>query len=326
MTNPATPPVFLVLGRTGQIGYELSRRLGTLGVVVAPTRKEVDLLACDSVRDILDRVKPSAVINAAAFTSVERAEVVPQLCARLNTDAPAFIAAECKRMGSVFVHFSTDYVFDGCKGTPYVETDEARPLCVYGMTKLAGEQAVVSEGGKHLVFRTSWVYATRGRNFPATVVQLAQERDDLAVVNDQTGAPTSAAAVADGVCGVLARIFEGSAALDASESAWGIYHMTADGSTTWFDFAKTILSEDPRMAVVARRCRGVRAITSAEHHSKVRRPAYSVLCNDKLAKQFGVRLPTWEAQWRATVDALGVMPSPEPDAATASPLPDPWIA
>lgn len=326
MTNPATPPVFLVLGRTGQIGYELSRRLGALGIVVAPTRKEVDLLACDSVRDILDRVKPAVVINAAAFTSVERAELVPQLCARLNTDAPAFIAAECKRAGSLFVHFSTDYVFDGCKGTPYVETDDARPLCVYGMTKLAGEQAVVAEGGRHLVFRTSWVYATRGRNFPATVVQLAQERDDLAVVNDQTGAPTSAAAIADGVGAVLARVFERPTALDPADSAWGIYHMTADGSTTWYDFANTILNEDPRMAVVARRCRSIRAITTAEHQSKVRRPAYSVLCNDKLAKQFGVRLASWEAQWRATVDALGVTPSSEPDARVALPQLDPWIA
>jgi len=326
MTNPAIPPVFLVLGRTGQIGYELSRRLGALGVVVAPTRKEVDLLACDSVRNILDRVKPAAVVNAAAFTSVERAELVPQLCARLNADAPAFIAAECKRAGSVFVHFSTDYVFDGCKGTPYVETDEARPLCVYGATKLAGEQAVVAEGGKHLVFRTSWVYATRGRNFPATVVRLAQERDDLAVVNDQTGAPTSAAAIADGVCAVLARILDPASPADASDAAWGLYHMTADGSTTWYDFAKTILNEDPRMAIAERRCRAVRAITSAEHQSKVRRPAYSVLCNDKLARQFGVRLPAWEAQWRATVDALGVIPSPEPGATAVSPQLDPWIA
>ena len=225
----------------------------------------------------------------------------------------------------MFVHFSTDYVFDGCKRTPYVETDEARPLSVYGSTKLAGERAVIAEGGKHLVFRTSWVYATRGRNFPATVVQLALERDDLAIVNDQTGAPTSAAAIADGVCAVLTRIFHGPPR-DADDAAWGVYHMTADGSCTWFDFAKAILNDDPRASVTGRRCRDIRPITTAEHQSKVQRPAYSVLCNDKLAKQFGVRLPVWEAQWRATVDALSVRSMPEPDAAAALPQLDPWIA
>lgn len=326
MVNPAAPPVFLVLGRTGQIGYELARRLGALGVVVAPTRKDVDLLAPDSVRDVLERVKPSVVINAAGFTSVERAEVVPQLCSRLNVDAPAFIAAECRRSDALFVHFSTDYVFDGCKRTPYVETDDARPLSVYGTTKLAGERAVMAEGGKHLVFRTSWVYAARGRNFPSTVVQLAQERDDLAIVNDQTGAPTSAPAVADGVCSVLTTIFRGPTPLDANDSAWGVYHMTADGSCTWYDFAKAILNEDPRASATGRRCRHIRPITTAEHQSRVQRPAYSVLCNDKLARQFGVRLPPWEAQWRATVDALSVTPAPERDAATGAPQLDPWIA
>lgn len=291
-------PTILVIGGTGQIGYELVRELAALGTVVAPARTELELLSAASIRDVIGRVRPAIVVNAAGYTSVDSAESEREVCAVLNADAPTHIAAECKRLGAVLVQFSTDYVFDGAKRTPYVETDVPRPLSVYGKTKLAGEEAIVACGGAHLIFRTSWVYSARGRNFPLSMLRLAREREELSVVNDQVGTPTSAAAIAAATVDVL-RVLAAGDLRENSGAAAGVYHMTAGGSTTWYEFARTILADDPRRDEQV--CRAVLPITSAEYPTAARRPAYSVLDNTKLNERFGVRLPTWQEQWSAIV-------------------------
>lgn len=287
----------LVVGGTGQIGQELVRELAALGRVVAPARAELELLSAASIRDVLSRVQPAIVVNAAGYTAVDSAESERELCAAINADAPALLAAECERLGAVFVHYSTDYVFDGAKPTPYVETDAPAPLNVYGQTKLAGEAAVAATGGANLVFRTSWIYSARGRNFPLSILRLARERDELSIVNDQVGAPTSAAAIAAGTLGVLrALIADGTGDLrERGEAAAGVYHMTAGGSTSWFEFARTILADDPRRDEQV--CRAIVPITSVEYPAPASRPAYSLLDNTKLFERFGIALPSWRSQW-----------------------------
>ena len=236
-------------------------------------------------------IQPAVVVNAAAYTNVDRAESEPELCAQVNADAPAVLADECRKLGAMFLHFSTDYVFDGTKRMPYAETDEPRPLGVYARTKRDGEAAIVAAGGAFMIVRTSWVYGLHGRNFPTTVLRLAREREELAVVDDQTGAPTSASAVSSGVGQVLRSLARGRDTRAAFEAAAGIYHMTAAGATTWYDFARRILADDPRSTEQI--CRAVRPISTAQYPTPAPRPAYSVLDNTKLAARFGVQLPSW---------------------------------
>jgi dTDP-4-dehydrorhamnose reductase len=295
-------PAVLVFGGTGQIGHELVRELRSLGPVTAPTRQDVDLEQLDAVREVVRRVRPTIVVNAAAYTAVDAAESNLDACMRLNAQLPELLARESRRADALLVHFSTDYVFDGSKRAPYVETDAPNPLGVYGASKLAGEGAVASAEGAHLIFRTSWVYAARGRNFPLTVLRLARERDEVRVVNDQIGAPTSAPAIADGVCRVLRSLWAGHDPRGESLAASGIYHMTAGGSTTWFDFAKVILADDP--AIGGQTVRDVRPISTAEYPTAARRPPYSVLDNAKLADQFDVRLSSWREQWELVAREL----------------------
>lgn len=291
-------PAVLVLGGTGQIGYEVVRALAWVGPVAAPTRRDADLEQPDVVRALVRRVKPTVVVNAAGYTAVDAAESDVERCNRLNVALPELLAEECRRIGALLVHFSSDYVFDGAKRTPYVETDQANPLSVYGASKLAGENSVVGAGGTHLVFRTSWVYAARGRNFPLTILRLARERAELRVVNDQIGAPTSAPAIAAAVSDVLRAVHES----PDREVAAGAYHLSASGSTTWFEFAQTVLADDPHVGEQV--CRSLVPIRTAELPTAARRPAYSVLDNTKLGERFGVRLAPWLDQWKAVAGQL----------------------
>jgi dTDP-4-dehydrorhamnose reductase len=302
--STAADPVILLTGGNGQVGYELARQLTALGRVVAPSRSELDLLDAPSIRDLIRSVRPAIVVNAAAHTMVDGAEAEPDLCARINADAPATMAAECHRLDALMIHLSTDYVFDGLKPWPYVETDATAPLGVYGRTKLAGEEAVTSAGTAHLTFRTAWVYSARGRNFVLTMLRLAREREELSVVGDQRGAPTSASAVALGVTRVLRQLLAASDFRKESRAASGVYHMTAAGATTWFDFARTILSDDPH--ATEQRCRVIRPVQSADYPTAARRPANSVLDNSKLVDRFGVRLAPWTEQWRMFAQQLRV--------------------
>ncbi len=300
-------PTILLTGKTGQLGSELNRLLPKLGEVIAPDRKELDLLDPEKIRQIMRDAKPQLIVNAAAYTAVDAAETDQANALAVNAEVPRLLAVEAKKIGAVVVHFSTDYIFDGSKKAPYVETDPPNPLNAYGRTKLAGEQAIRDSGAAHLIFRTSWVYATHGRNFLLTILRLATEREELKIVHDQVGAPTCAFDLAEATTRMLAGIIAGTKRQFHIPEVSGIYHMTAAGQTTWYEFAKAILEEARRAPqdlpwlasttkgrpLIARR---VVPISTEEFRSPTRRPAYSVLSNACLMQTFGVTLPDWRTQ------------------------------
>jgi dTDP-4-dehydrorhamnose reductase len=283
-------PTILLTGADGQIGGRLRAALAPLGRVVPATRAELDVGDEGAVRSLVRALRPRVVVNAAAYTAVDRAEEEPEAAFRINADAPRVLAEEARECGALLVHFSTDYVFDGTKGEPYRESDPTRPLNVYGASKRAGEEAVEAAGGDHLVLRTSWVYDSRGRNFLLTMRRLMREREELRVVDDQRGAPTWARSVAEATARLAALRLEG-------VGSGGLLHLSAAGETSWHGFALAIRETDPRPEEI--RCRAIRAVSSAEFPTPARRPAYSVLSNDRLAAEFGVRLPGWREQLRA---------------------------
>jgi dTDP-4-dehydrorhamnose reductase len=302
----------LVTGATGQVGWQLQRTLAPLGEVVARTRSQVDLSKPEETAKYVRELAPDILVNAAAYTAVDKAEVEPDLAQTVNAVTPGRIAEELARMGGLLVHYSTDYVFDGCKAGPYLEDDPTGPLNVYGQTKLAGEHAIAASGCAHIILRTSWVYDTRGKNFLRTVLRLAREREELRMVNDQYGAPTWARAIAEVTAQIVAR-----SAQQRARSGWdigGVFHLTAGGTTTWAGFAEEILSEYESLAawpadtgefgspLMAER---VVAISSDQYKTPARRPRNSVLSNEKLLSVFGLRLPDWKVLLRlALQDAI----------------------
>lgn len=284
-------PRILVLGRNGQVGWELPRSLAPLGEVVAVGRPEVDLADRRKLVRLVADVRPSMVINAAAYTAVDRAESESELAHSINAVAPGVLAEAARQIGAWFIHFSTDYVFDGTKRSPYVETDTTNPLGVYGRTKLVGERAVQAVGGRHLIFRLSWVYGLRGHNFLLTMQRLAREREELRVVSDQFGAPTWSGLVADAMVPVAERLLAGDAASDLT----GVYHLACAGQTSWHGFASRIIE---RMPESERKARTVTPIATADYPSPAKRPACSVFDCSKLHRTFGIQLPDWEAGLR----------------------------
>lgn len=297
-------PKILLTGKNGQVGEELERLLPEVGEVVALGRQELDLSNPDGIRRTIRAVRPNLIVNSAAYTAVDQAEKDETVAGEINSVAPAVMAEEAKKIGASLVHYSTDYVFDGLKGHPYLEDDASGPINVYGMTKLAGEQAIRASGVPHLIFRTSWVYATRGRNFLLTILRLATQREELRIVRDQIGAPTGSREIADATTKILCQLYRREGGLsDVS----GTYHMTATGVTNWHEFATAILEEAshapktvPWFAaatggkpLITRR---VLPITTQEFPTPARRPAYSVLSNARLMKTFGIQLPGWRTQ------------------------------
>jgi dTDP-4-dehydrorhamnose reductase len=279
----------LLLGANGQVGFELRRCLAPLGDVVAATRNgEDDTLAVDlgdakSLRATLDSTDSDVVVNAAAYTAVDRAEDEPVVAQRINGDAPGEIGAWAKSRGALVVHYSTDYVFDGNGARPYREDDVTAPLGVYGRSKLDGENALRESGCDHLILRTAWVYASRGKNFLLTMLKVGAERDSLRVVDDQRGTPTSARLIADIT----------STALSAGRSNLGTYHLCASCECTWHGFAQAIFARAREAGLIAR-VPHVEAITTADYPTKASRPRYSVLDTSKLRAAFGVDLPSWQ--------------------------------
>ncbi|CDG81585.1 dTDP-4-dehydrorhamnose reductase [Janthinobacterium agaricidamnosum] len=278
----------LLTGSSGQVGYELARSLQGLGEVVAPGRSGMDLANLDQVRDVIRTVKPGLIVNPAAYTAVDQAEREPELALLINARAPEVMAEEARKLGAAMIHYSTDYVFDGSKSGPYVEDDPTCPVNVYGRSKLAGEQAIQACGIDHLILRTSWVYGMRGKNFLLTVLRLAQERPELRIVGDQYGAPTWCRTIADTTAHILARM-----QADADPAAWwrqhgGIYHLTAQGRTSWAGFTQEILNNAPLVTPPR-----VSEITTAEYPLPARRPASSVLSSERLMQAF-CGLPAWE--------------------------------
>lgn len=274
----------LLTGSTGQVGYELARSLQGVGEVVAVDRQQMDLADLDQVRRVIRTVQPKLIVNPAAYTAVDKAESEPALAFRVNAEAPALMAEEARLLGASMVHYSTDYVFDGSAAAPRVEDDATGPLNVYGASKLAGEQAIAAAGIPHLIFRTSWVYGMRGKNFLLTMLRLARERDELRVVADQFGAPTWSRTIADVSAQVLAQAHAG------GREWWvqnrGVYHLTAQGQTSWYEFTRAILEE------AGIDCR-VLPITSADYPVPARRPEYSVLSCERLMARF-CHLPDWK--------------------------------
>jgi dTDP-4-dehydrorhamnose reductase len=289
----------------------MCRLLPELGEVIALGRQEMDLAQPAGIRRGIREYQPNLIVNAAAYTAVDRAETERELAHAVNAVAPAVMAEEARKLGATLVHYSTDYVFDGRKDSPYEETDDPNPISVYGATKLAGEEAIRASGVPYFIFRTAWVYAPRGRNFLMTVLRLATGREELKVVSDQVGAPTWSREVAEATVRVLAGVL-GPGELDPASlvRSCGIYHMTARGVTSWFEFAASILEEARRApqdlewyqeATEGRPLltQRVLPISSREYSALARRPAYSVLSNAKLERIFGVQLRDWRSQLRA---------------------------
>lgn len=270
----------LLTGKNGQVGWELQRTLAPLGEVLALGRSELDLADRDRLVAIIRDAKPDIIVNAAAYTAVDQAESDVDTAMAINATAPGILAEEAKRLGALLVHYSTDYVFDGRKDGVYTEDDVPNPLNVYGRSKLAGEQAIMAAGGRHLVFRTSWVYGNRGRNFLRTVLRLAADRDELRIVDDQFGAPTWSRMIAEATPHMLA----------SNEPPQGLFHLASTGCTTWFGFAKAILE---RTEAIRSRQPRLLSCTTADYPLPASRPANSRLDCDRLAGATNLRLPDW---------------------------------
>jgi dTDP-4-dehydrorhamnose reductase len=283
----------LLFGGGGQVGHALQTCVSFADRLVVVTRRDCDLTDADSLRMLVRRERPNVIVNAAAYTAVDKAESDRESCFAVNAIAPAVMATEAAALGARLVHYSTDYVFDGSKMTPYVEEDPTGPRNVYGASKLAGEQGIAAAGGEFLILRTSWVYSNHGANFLKTMLRLRTERPELRIVADQYGAPTSADAIAD----ATARILK----CGLTES-WlsGVYHMTAAGATSWYEFAKAIFARaaGPLPSLVP--------IATAEYPTPAARPANSVLANDKFAAVFGFRLSNWEQQLDVVMAARAI--------------------
>ena len=291
LADPASSQLgrILILGSAGQVGRELQRSFTGAGELICCDRQRADLANLDQLRSVIRAAAPSVILNAAAYTAVDRAETDQQTATAINALAPRVFAEEARRLDALLVHYSTDYVFDGSKNSPWLETDPTNPLNVYGATKLAGEQAIAEVGGKHLIFRTSWVYGPHGKNFLLTMLKLGRERDQLKIVNDQTGSPTTSFAIAEVTRSIVNGVLSGT--FGRVETWAGLYHMTCSDATTWAGFARAIFEQAG--SLIGDRVLEVIPIESRDYPTPAARPLYSVLSNEKLFGRFGVRLPPW---------------------------------
>lgn len=301
----------LLLGANGQVGFELARSLAPLGELVCATRDgrlpgglpclSADLAQTASLASALDSAKADVIVNAAAYTAVDRAEDEPLAAQRINAQALAEIGAWAAAHNALAVHFSTDYVFDGAGSRPYRENDATAPLGVYGRSKLEGENTLRASGCDHLILRAAWVYAARGHNFLRTMLRLAREREELRIVGDQRGAPTPASLISAATAAALARLLARRAG--ERDKLLGTYHLCAAGQCTWFDFAGAIFARAQAAGLIERTPRLV-PISTAEYPTPARRPAYSVLDCSKIRDAFGLQLPAWQSGLDAVIGEL----------------------
>lgn len=292
----------LLTGKNGMVGWELNRSLLPLGEVIALDRTQADLSKPQSLRQLVRDIQPDIIVNAAAHTAVDKAEAEAELATVINGNAPAVLAEEAKQCGALLVHYSTDYVFDGTKDCPYVETDAANPINAYGRSKLVGERAIQDSGADYLLFRTSWVYATRGRNFLLTMLRLMSERDELRVVSDQVGAPTWARSIADVTAHCIRQ-----AQSERSDGRFtsDIYHLTAEGKTSWFGFAQKI-EELARVKSYKSnlKVKHIEAIKTKDYPTQADRPMNSCLSSGRLNKYFSIVLPDWQRAVELCMEAI----------------------
>jgi dTDP-4-dehydrorhamnose reductase len=278
----------LLLGRNGQVGWELQRSLAPLGELVALGSSDADFSQIEQLKATVLALRPDVIVNAAAHTAVDRAESEPELALQLNATAPGVLAEAAHQIGALMVHYSTDYVFDGSGSAPWKESDATGPLSVYGRTKLEGEQMVAAHGARHLIFRTSWVYAARGGNFAKTMLRLAGERERLTVIDDQFGAPTGAELLADVTAHAIRDTLR-----DPAKA--GLYHLAADGETTWNGYARFVLEQAQASGVALKATPDtVDAVPTRAFPTPAARPRNSRLDTRKLQSTFGLRLPPWQ--------------------------------
>lgn len=282
----------LLLGKNGQVGWELQRSLAPFGELIALDRSQADLSQPESLRKIIAEIKPNWIVNAAAYTAVDKAESEHELAHTINEHAAKVLAEEASKLNAWLIHYSTDYVYDGAKSTPYLETDEVNPVSVYGASKLAGEKSIQESNCKHLIFRTSWVFASRGNNFAKSMLRLAAERDELKVVADQFGTPTSAELISDVTALCMQQIITNEKKF--ALSVVGVYHLVASGDTSWHIFAQYVVDKATCSGVELKATtQKVIPITTKEYPLPARRPRNSRLVTSKLTEVFSIKLPHW---------------------------------
>jgi dTDP-4-dehydrorhamnose reductase len=285
----AQAPVVLVTGKNGQVGYELQRALMPLGTVIAVDRTTMNLADSDSIRAAVAQIKPDVIVNAAAYTAVDKAESDQEAAMQINGIAPGVLAEEAKKLNALLIHYSTDYVYDGSKDGIYVETDATSPVNYYGLSKLAGEQAIEVTGVDHLILRTSWVYGSRGGNFLLTMLRLMKEREALNVIDDQHGTPTWSRLIAE----VTAQIVKQSLKeKQAAEFASGIYHLTSSGETTWHGFASKIAQLAAEKNDL--KIKNIEKIPTSQYPTPAKRPHNSRISTQAIAARFSLTLPAWD--------------------------------
>jgi dTDP-4-dehydrorhamnose reductase len=291
----------LLTGSTGQVGWELARTLLPVGEIIALDRNQADLADTGALRAIVQQYKPDVIVNPAAYTAVDKAETERELAFLINAEAPGVLAEEAKKIGALLVHYSTDYVFDGTKDAPYIETDSTNPSNVYGQSKLAGEQAIQSVAGDYLILRTSWVYASRGNNFLKTILRLAAEREELKIVADQIGSPTWARLIAESTAHIIRQsILERQSNCFHSDA----YHLTSSGETSWHGFAQKIVDIVREQGKVELKNRAIHPIPTTDYPLPAKRPTNSRLSNDRLEQHFGLTLPSWDNALRLCMQEL----------------------
>lgn len=293
----------LLTGVNGQLGYALLNHLPSLGKVVALRREQLDLTDESAIRATVQAIKPDLIVNTAAYTAVDQAETEPELAHAINGNAPGILAQEANKLGAWLVHYSTDYVFDGCKSTAYTENDRANPLNQYGESKLAGERAIQKCSESYFIFRTSWVYGNHGVNFYKTILKLALQKTHLRIVADQVGAPTHSQAIAQASTTILRQF---------NPNQHGLYHLSNSGQTSWHAFAEAIIQQycllqpTRNWPALALEADGLTAVSAAEYLTRARRPANSLLNNERLAKQFGLTLAYWQDELHGVIDKLAI--------------------
>lgn len=286
----------LVTGRNGQVGGALQHALAGLGEIIALDRTQLDLSNLDATREVVRSIRPNLIVNAAAYTAVDLAESDEAMAYRINAEAPGVLAEEAQRLGAGIIHYSTDYVYDGGKSGPWLETDATGPLSVYGRSKLSGEVAIAEVGVPHLILRTSWVYGLHGKNFLLTMLRLAQSRPELSIVSDQIGAPTWSVTIAQATVSIIKKFPD----LSVADHLSGIYHLCSGGQTSWYGFAEKIFAHS-----LIQQKPQLHPITTADYPTPAVRPKNSVMNTDKFEKNFA-SLPTWEEALAACLQRIPI--------------------